>query len=142
MHIAPHKGSRLFHMATGEVDGEVVGVLAHGQHHDGRPSAGLARARASDAFADMRAGVAREVAVEPVALGADDLMPCGWGGQWVASSVIGGEGVYVRAACDDEAHARVKLGTLLRHLHDGDWHPNASARVEAHAATQPAADAA
>lgn len=143
MIIVPHRGSKLQFSATDLVNGEKICVFALGQHHDGRPSKSLAVERATTAFADMNAGVERSAAgevVDPVVFEPHELTECGWGNQWLASDTVGGEGIYIRASADSEEHARQKLGTMMRHLHDGEFHRNAFARVADHLAKQSAVD--
>ena len=127
--------ARTIHVATHTVHGEMVQAFVHATPgHGGKPQAHDALARAHDVMADLHAGGERIKAghvVEPVAFAEHELTHCPYTSDWLAAVVVGGEGVMVRVHCDNLDHARVKLGTMVAHLHAGDTHAKAVVRVAA-----------
>lgn len=139
MHFQPHRGSKTIHSAAHEVHGETVVAFVRASTAPGRsvPDKGAALARAHDVMADLHSGGERLAAgatVVPVEFAEHELTHCPYSSDWLCAVVVGGEGIMLRVAADNLDHARVKLGTMIRHLHDGDTHTNATARVAALAA--------
>jgi hypothetical protein len=142
-----HRQSRTVHSATHEVHGETVVAFVHCpvSGSGAVPNKHVGRLKAEDVMRDLHVGGSRikaGAAIEPVEFADHELVACPYSDDWLCSVSVGGEGIALRVRADNRDHARVKLGTMIRHLHDGDTHANAVARVAAAAAKEAALAAA
>lgn len=137
-----HRQSKTLHSATHEVHGETVEALVHcpvSAGTGGVPNKHVGRVRAQDVMRDLHVGGSRIKAgavVEPIEFADHELVACPYSDDWLCAVSVGPEGIMLRVRADNREHARVKLGTMIRHLHDGDTHANAVARANTKAAKE------
>lgn len=144
MIFRPHRQSKTLHSATHEVHGETVVAFVHcpvSAGQGGVPNRHAGRMKAEDVMRDLHLGGSRVkagVVVEPIEFQDHELVACPYSDDWLCAVSVGPEGIMLRVAADNREHARVKLGTMIRHLHDGDTHANAVGRTVKAAAKEAA----